>query len=757
LRLTACLLRETTSLHILEYLTPLLLKSPLLALQSGLSRVGGGSASIVRAPPTPTPIQPLGFAESLEEVLLQPAFTWSPPDLREGQAFYNARVRSLTHASQSFLNPDEVFQDGLEILSIHRGNYMATHPRPQRLQIIWWEFPPEHWVDLKDGSSMNFLKTPRETILPNSDMTPEQAFIAGEFVDELVTLGVVEAATPEKPMVANAPLFTLPKEGQPGQWRVLADMKFGRQNECIGSDPTVFPRSDVILSHLHSGGYSAVVDCSKFFYQFKTRPDERKYLEIVHPLTNVRYRYVGMPMGSAASPSIAGRYGNAFLRKLCYECAAFQGRPVSNTWWQAFQGRQPFDPKRCHGRFLMGDDGLPAVQVWAHCDDFLLHGPTLEKTQRALTQFLDKSVETGMLCHPGKLVPPVHVVKYTGLIFDTTQEPTLRIPVGKRERCLAMVDHPIHRTRPLSRRALAVAVGVLESVVDATPARLGHTFLRILYDTLHPVGLDETPYNTSTLLTTTNRLDLEWCLATLLADASWRCRAPNSGTLLPTVGDGSGTGTGGTIQYPDEPMKMWMGAWSPRVWHFSSNWKELRTLLATLQHAEQDHRPILGSMFFFFTDNLVTYYIVSSGCSRSPELHRLIVEIKKLEQQLDIVLEVVHVPGTSLITQGTDGLSRGVWCSPLHDRPDQGAILESVFAPLPHSSQLTAWACCEARMSPQHHYHHVNWASGWEPSQVIKKHTIWTPPPEIAPQLLYDLLTSYTAAPLETSFLCVIP
>jgi hypothetical protein len=163
--------------------------------------------------------------------------------------------------------------------------------------------------------------------------------------------------------------------------------------------------------------------------------------------------------------------------------------------------------------------------VWAHCDNFLIHGPTLEKTYQALQQFLDKSVDTGMLCHPGKLIPPAHVVKYTGLLFDTTAEPALRIPVSKRERCLAMVEHLIHRTKPLSRLALLVAVGVLESVVDATPARLGHTCLRSLYDTLHPPNVLELPYLTSTLLTNANRIDLEWWRQSLLSDACCRCRA----------------------------------------------------------------------------------------------------------------------------------------------------------------------------------------------------------------------------------------
>ena len=142
-----------------------------------------------------------------------------------------------------------------------------------------------------------------------------------------------------------------------------------------------------------------------------------------------------------------------------------------------------------------------------------------------------------------------------------------------------------------------------------------------------------------------------------------------------------------------------MGAWEPRVWHFSSNWKELRTLLATLQQAKRDgNKTVSGSTFFYFTDNLTVHCIVGSGSSTSHELHKLVVAIKMLEQELGCVLEVAHVPGTLMITQGTDGLSRGVWCSALHERVDQNLILASIFLPVPHSPPLTAWACQESNI-----------------------------------------------------------
>jgi hypothetical protein len=120
-------------------------------------------------------------------------------------------------------------------------------------------------------------------------LAPEQPIVAGEFANELITLGVLLApeTAPDK-VVVNAPLFCLPKPGQPGQWRVLADMMLGCQNEDIGSDPTTFPHSDVILSQMCSGGHSAVVNASKFFCQFQTHPDEYKYLGLIQVCRTIR-------------------------------------------------------------------------------------------------------------------------------------------------------------------------------------------------------------------------------------------------------------------------------------------------------------------------------------------------------------------------------------------------------------------------------------------------------------------------------------
>jgi hypothetical protein len=77
---------------------------------------------------------------------------------------------------------------------------------------------------------------------------------------------------------------------------------------------------------------------------------------------------------------------------------------------------------------------------------------------------------------------------------------------------------------------------------------------------------------------------------------------------------------------------------------------------------------LYNSTLFYFTDNLVIYYIVSGGSSTSPELQKRFCRLKYLELKLGIRLEVVHVPGTHMIAQGTDGLSHGI------NFPDKGLL-----------------------------------------------------------------------------------
>jgi hypothetical protein len=162
----------------------------------------------------------------------------------------------------------------------------------------------------------------------------------------------------------------------------------------------------------------------------------------------------------------------------------------------------------------------------------------------ALTAFLDLTVQVGSLCHPGKLTPPVYVVKYTGLLFDTSNIPTLRIPEYKRAKAIAMIDFAILHRQRLSRLGVAVVVGSLESLVEATPSRVGYTHLRNVQEILHPPGWEgqDLPYYSFAVLNDTVCKDLQLWKWLLEQGDDRRARDGRAGTLFPSFGDGSGTG-----------------------------------------------------------------------------------------------------------------------------------------------------------------------------------------------------------------------
>jgi hypothetical protein len=740
-RITSGLLARTTSLFHWEYLSATLLRE---------------------ARPVTNP-DPLLTGPELKDrtrptLVQNPPFSWKPPDLRIGKAWHKTRMKNLRRAAVSFPDPDKAIREGITALDIHRDNYTQEGPKAKKLKLLWWEFPSEHWKPLREGSRMNFLQSPAPMIHDNAHMTTEQTQVAADFVEELLDLEAVKTPAEGRKVLTTAPLFVVPKEGQEGQWRVIADMLRGGQNECIASDPVFLPRISHILDQMYSNGYSAVVDASKYFYQFPTHPDDRPYLGLKHPITQVLLEYAGLPMGGANSPAIACRYGLSFVRMVKQRFATFQGNPKINCWWTNFS-EEGYDPDLGYGFNLVGKDG-GVVKIWAFVDDFLLHGPTYAKTACALSLFLDSAVDCGMLCHPTKLTPPQQVVKYCGFLLDSCGIPCLRVPIAKRERALAIVDHLLESpiSRRYSRLSLAVAAGVLQSLVDATPLRLGHTYLRRFHSLIRPPGLGTglAPYLTKCQISEEVKRDLRWWRNYLLHDAGRFARSEFSATLIPMWGDGSGTGTGGTFQIPAGPLRMWKGRWNPAVFKFSSNWKELSTLkVSLLQIRNEEAQAIRGTTIFYFTDNSTTYWISASGSSPSPGLHKLIEEIRLLELELECSLQVVHVPGLMMIDQGTDGLSRGIWMSALQDLKDSTSLTRAVFEPLHFDKELIDSYVGFYDLAS--HYVVCDWNSVWDSRICFNQLSVWFPPPELARQVLIFMLETWAEKPLTTSSLLFIP
>jgi hypothetical protein len=196
---------------------------------------------------------------------------------------------------------------------------------------------------------------------------------------------------------------------------------------------------------------------------------------------------------------------------------------------------------------------------------------------------------------------------------------------------------------------------------------------------------------------------------------------------------------------------MWKAVWTTRARLHSSNWKEAETMHLTLQRAKASGRhEVRGWTFFYFTDNIVTYYAMAKGASRIPTLHVLVVACKELEAELGCHLAPVHVPGTTIILQTTDGLSRGVWCTALHEQVSQRSIQSAIFSPLPFGTDMGDWARNKAHLPVNTSWHYRRWDRPWRVHDICDRLTIWTPPPELAAQLIYFLLLVYVEAPLTT-------
>ena len=755
LSITQRALQCTTSLFIWEALSNTLNQAAAPPLQPVALH-----ADWARLEPSQTAAAtPRNTAHTHETQPAPPPFSWEPPDLTEGGKWHAARVNNLRAAAEKYgTEANAIIEDGLRRLEIHRGNYDVDGPAVRQLQLLWWEFPPEHWDALREGSRVGFLSEPPSVHHQNSDMDDEQLRVAAQFVDELLDVGAIGPPPPGSTPVTNTPLFCVPKPHQEDEWRVIADCKAGGQNDHVGADPVYLNRPLHILEQMCEGGYTVVADASKFFYQFPVHPDDQKYLGIIHPVTGAWCVWKGCPMGSGSSPGLAGRYGLAFVRMLRERSEWFRGQGKANCYWTELRD-EGYDPARGYGFTLVRSDGSPAVRIWVFVDDFALHGPDWHSTSQALKDFLDLAVDVGLLIHPKKLHPPSQVQQYIGFIFDTRSSPVLRIPVDKIERSLAMAqyvnDHPPHK--PFSRLALSVVAGTLESVADATPNRLGHTYLRATHALIHPEGHDpgrEVYYTTCTISDSVRR-EMRWWLSILADDNGRGLRSGRSSTLVPTWGDGSGTGTGGTILLPNQPLHLWMGQWSPTVYHHSSNWKELKTLLLTLQQlAAHRHPDLRGTTVFYFTDNSATYYITSGGSSRSPGLHALVEQIQLLVLQLGCHLEVVHVPGVVMIRQGTDGLSRGVWLSSMHPERNQTELTAAVFAPMVPDMELAFHYA--SRMGYEGPIQLHDWHQPWG-RDLFDHLSVWFPPPELARQCLIGILEAWVERPHTTSALILVP
>lgn len=144
---------------------------------------------------------------------------------------------------------------------------------------------------------------------------------------------------------------------------------------------------------------------------------------------------------------------------------------------------------------------------------------------------------------------------------------------------------------------------------------------------------------------------------------------PDSPTLHPArpwataqvfygFGDASGSGFGTTLQLYDS-LHYHHGQWCTAMSEVSSNYHELSNLVHGIKEAVHSN-ALRHCKLFIFTDNSVAEAAYHKGTSSSHHLFEQVLHLRTVEMHHQLFLHVIHIAGTRMQDQGTDGLSWGL-------------------------------------------------------------------------------------------------
>ena len=209
---------------------------------------------------------------------------------------------------------------------------------------------------------------------------------------------------------------------------------------------------------------------------------------------------------------------------------------------------------------------------------------------------------------------------------------------------------------------------------------------------------------------------------------------------------------GDVVQGP-EGVRYRLGVWSTTEEKESSNFKELTNLVASSEEEAEAGR-LSNCEYFLFTDNETAEASFNKGSSSSPLLHDLVTRLKLLEMRHGMTTHVVHVAGTRMIAQGTDGCSRGSLMEGVMAGRDMLAYLELDRTALERCPALLEWIrewTCRPALEPltleewfvEGHGivggtkdGHGIWIPRHGPSGNL---FLWAPPPAVADAALEEL------------------
>jgi len=224
--------------------------------------------------------------------------------------------------------------------------------------------------------------------------------------------------------------------------------------------------------------------------------------------------------------------------------------------------------------------------------------------------------------------------------------------------------------------------------------------------------------------------------------------------------DASGSGLGSSFLLPTNALLVRHGVWGRDADSVSSNYRELRTLVDAVE-AGVATGDLNNAELFIFTDNSTAEGAYSKGHSDSCLLFDLVLRLRCLDMSGSLRLHVIHVTGTRMIAQGTDGLSCGDVTEGVMAGQPMHLFMPLHFFPSVQAPGLLDWVhswCPDTTitpLSPTDWFERGHGLKGgttsstglWHPDEDPAGWHLWELAPGAAPTALEEALTSRLKRP----------
>lgn len=585
-----------------------------------------------------------------------------------------------------------------EIIWRSSNNEWFEYPCGSRLH--FFRFPKQYRAVARDGVP-NFFSSPGPTKkCPQPQPSAEAQVVLREKVAKMVKKRYIVA--PEFKLASLIKHFAVPK-GE-GDWRVVFHAGANGLNDCVWAPSFYLPTVEALLRCVDHTSFMEDRDIGEMFLNFELHPNTRRFVGVdVRPLElETKMNWLGWTknfMGFRSSP-----YNSIKMYLISEEIIRGDRYDQDNAFqWDHVRlnlpGTKHYNPSEGWVTKRQAD-GTLASDVVAFVDDERVIGSGHDRVVDAGHTLSTRESYLGLQDALRKLRPVtrqpgawagvvVHNDPDLGIIVLTSQEKWDRT----RDICKHWFAKVMEGEKELHFKSLQSDRGFLVYVANAYPAM--KPYLKGFHLSLEmwrggrdeegwkrrrpvetePEDVDESweedkgwltdqqgPPSGFTPIAPRLKTDLQALLQLTSSPAPLKrvYRRRDLITAFYGFGDASSGGFGASVGLP-HGIQGRFGIWGRDEEDKSSNYRESKNLVDTVEEEVYAGR-LNQAELWLFTDNSTAASCFVKGSSTLELLHELILRLRELEMRADLKLFLVHVAGTRMIAQGTDGLSRGMMC-----------------------------------------------------------------------------------------------